>query len=483
MNSRLLPALTALLAFPAAGLAQATSEPAPDLAPSPAAASAAGPDSFEQAADDFERLVQESIDELNELRDRILGEKLELGDELGELEAELIELGDQFQETSRRVETSALGLGKVRNEIKRLENEEARISTLALDYVKNFESRLHVAERQRHGAGLELARLLLDGGELTGDEAVQAQAEILETALGRLDDGFGGVRFEGQALDPDGRVREGTFLLLGPTALFRSRDGQAIGSVEPRSSEPSVIPFVHPEVTRAAEELFASGVGAYPLDPTLGNAHVIESTRVTRWDEIQQGGPVMVPIFTLAGIALLVALYKWLSMAFIRKPSRKKVEALLGAVADHDEDRARESARAVRGPVGRMLGVGAEHLREPRELIEEVMYENVLTTRLRLQSMLPFIAVCAASAPLLGLLGTVTGIISTFERITLFGSGDVKILSGGIREALVTTKYGLIVAIPSLLLHAFLSRRARGIVGQMETTAVSFANQLSLIHI
>jgi Mg/Co/Ni transporter MgtE len=107
------------------------------------------------------------------------------------------------------------------------------------------------------------------------------------------------------------------------------------------------------------------------------------------------------------------------------------------------------------------------------------MYEKVLATRLKLQRFLPFIAVSAASAPLLGLLGTVTGIINTFKLITVFGSGDVKTLSGGISEALITTEFGLIVAIPSLLLHAFLSRKARSMVNQMEKAAVAFVNQVS----
>jgi hypothetical protein len=126
-----------------------------------------------------------------------------------------------------------------------------------------------------------------------------------------------------------------------------------------------------------------------------------------------------------------------------------------------------------------MLAAGVNHIRASRDLIEEVMYETVLTTKLRLQKMLPFIAICAASAPLLGLLGTVTGIIRTFKMITLFGSGDVKSLSGGISEALITTEFGLIVAIPALLIHAFLSRKARGVTAQMETVAISFANQVS----
>ena len=137
-------------------------------------------------------------------------------------------------------------------------------------------------------------------------------------------------------------------------------------------------------------------------------------------------------------------------------------------------------ADTIAGPTGKMLASGAEHLGEPAELIEEVMYETVLTTRLKVERFIPFVAICAASAPLLGLLGTVSGIINTFKMITVAGAGDVKSLSGGISEALITTKYGLIVAIPSLLLNAFLSRKARGVVAQMEKAAVSFVNQVSM---
>ena len=191
-----------------------------------------------------------------------------------------------------------------------------------------------------------------------------------------------------------------------------------------------------------------------------------------------KGGPVMWPIFALAGAALLVVLAKWLSMAFVRRPQRKALERLLEAVRSGQQSAAVDQAEAVGGPAGAMLKAGAEHLGEPRELVEEVMFEQVLQTRLRLNGWLPFVAICATSAPLLGLLGTVTGIMNTFTLMTVYGTGDPKTLSSGISEALITTEYGLIVAIPSLLLHAFLSRRAKGIVDDMEKAAVAFLNQV-----
>jgi len=277
---------------------------------------------------------------------------------------------------------------------------------------------------------------------------------------------IGGVRFEGEAVaSSDGTVKEGRFFLLGPSALFQSEDGSVVGSAEQRlgSTEPTVLPFSDPQDTAAAAALLRGEGGRFPLDPTLGKAHKIESTEDTLWEHVQKGGPVMVPIFVLAGLSLLVALYKW----------------ILNAVSRGDGAEVERASGRIKGPVGRMLGAGVAHIRHPRQLIEEVMYERVLESKLKLQRLLPFIAITAAAAPLLGLLGTVTGIINTFRMITVFGTGDVKTLSGGISEALITTKFGLIVAIPSLLLHAFLSRKVRGVIDQMEKSAMSFVNEVS----
>jgi biopolymer transport protein ExbB len=279
----------------------------------------------------------------------------------------------------------------------------------------------------------------------------------------------------------DGLVRKGAFLLVGPAALFRSEDGAFVGTAEQRlgSLEPTQVAFGTPEDAETAAALVASGKGEFPLDPTLGNAHKIEATNESFVEHVQAGGLVMVPIFAMASLAFLVALYKFLGFLFVRTPSPKKIAALLKSVSLHDTEAVNTQAAELKGPVGDMLRVGVEHLEEPRELIEEVMYESVLKTRLKLNSLLPFIAICAASAPLLGLLGTVTGIINTFKLLTVFGSGDVSNLSGGISEALITTKFGLIVAIPSLLIHAFLWRMAKGMVAKMETAAIAFANEVS----
>jgi biopolymer transport protein ExbB len=439
--------------------------------------------SFERAAADLRTRLEESLAELSALRETVAAEKLPLAKKLRELEAELQKTRQEFQQTTRQLDGRTLDLGNLRDEIKKREEESVYLSNLLAEYATNYESRLHIAEVKRYQETISTAKLAVENKDLPPQEAYDRQAKLLDLSLDRLEEALGGARFKGAAADAVGRIHQGTFVLFGPIALFRSDDGAVSGLVEQRlgSLEPSVVPFGDPLDAAAAASLVEKGEGQLPFDATLGNARKIEQTQDTLWEHIKKGGPLMWPIFALAGAALIVVLYKWLTMAFLRKPSARRLQQLLDATARGDQDGAVHAAKLIGGPAGRMLLAGAKHLGEPRELIEETMYEKVLHTKLRLNSMLPFVAISASAAPLLGLLGTVTGIMNTFQLITVFGTGDPKTLSSGISEALITTEYGLIVAIPSLLLHAFLSRKAKGILDSMDKSAVAFLNQVARV--
>lgn len=435
---------------------------------------------FERADMNVQQQLEASLQKLADLREEIVMEKIPLSRRLRDLQDELLIVRREYQQASRLLDSRTLDLSNLRSEVKSRQEERTYLSNLLAEYIRNFESRLHIAEIQRYEEQLEEARLAPENSNLSELEVYQAQAGLVSASLERLHDALGGTRFAGTAVGQNNLVEQGRFVLVGPSAVFSADSGDSIGSAEQRlgSLEPAVLAFENPADTRAAAEVVETGAGDFPLDPTLGNAHKIEATKQTLWEHISKGGPVMVPILGLAAAALLVALWKWIQLSRLKKPSDERIRALLDAVAQHDRQRAAEEAQAVGGPVGEMLAAGVEHIKEPRELVEEVMYEKILSARLKNQSLLPFVAISASSAPLLGLLGTVTGIINTFKLITVFGSGDVKTLSGGISEALVTTEFGLIVAIPSLLLHAFLSRKARGVVDQMDKAAVAFMNQL-----
>ncbi len=433
---------------------------------------------FDAATGAIMKQLRDAVEQLDALRDRIADEKVPLARRLNDLETELIQVRRAYQEATRTLDNRTLDLSTLARSIETLQQQDAYLSNLLGEYVRNFESQMHIAEQHRYEDVVSEAKLALENKNLSQKKKYEAQAALVTTSLDRLKDALGGTRFEGEAVDPDGTVREGTFAVLGPTALFLSSDGAAVGTAAQRlnSTEPTILPFAEADDALAARQVVSTGTGRFPFDPTLGDAHKIEATRESLTEHIRKGGPVMVPILGMAGLALLIALYKWLRLALLRSPSRKRIQAMLEAVARHDVAGAKAEAQRIGGPVGQMLRVGVAHLQEPRELIEEVMYEEVLSTRLKLQRLLPFIAISASAAPLLGLLGTVTGIINTFKLMTAFGAGDPQALSGGISEALITTEFGLIVAIPSLLLYAFLSRRARGIINRMEQAAVALVN-------
>jgi biopolymer transport protein ExbB len=435
---------------------------------------------FEQVAATTRKQLEESVAELAKLREGVTAEKIPLAQELRKLEDALLAVRGDLAKATRALDGRTLDLGNLKAEIDKRSDQVAYLSNLLADHGRNFESRLHIAELQRYDAPLDAVKLARENTKLTESELFAAELTVVDASFERVADALGGSRFDGKAVDPTGVVSPGTFVLVGPAAVFRSLDGNQVGTAEQRlgSLEPTIIPFTIPEDRAAAAQFLLGMGGAFPMDPTLGNAHKIASIEETWVQHVLKGGPVMWPIFALAGAALLVVLLKWLSMAFIRRPSRKLVANLLEAVKGGKREEAVEEAGTIGGPAGAMLLAGSEHLGEPRELVEEVMFEKMLATRLRLNGWLPFVAICATSAPLLGLLGTVTGIMNTFSLMTVFGTGDPKTLSSGISEALITTEYGLIVAIPSLLLHAFLARRAKRVLDEMEQVAVAFLNQI-----
>jgi biopolymer transport protein ExbB len=193
-------------------------------------------------------------------------------------------------------------------------------------------------------------------------------------------------------------------------------------------------------------------------------------------EHIIKGGPTMYPIVGLGLLAVLIGIVKYFQIGFIRIARPRDLQIIVDRVNEGDKAAALKQAKRVGGPVGNMLKVAIEHANEKKEYIEEVLYEVMLKVRPKLEAFLPVVAIAAATAPLLGLLGTVTGMINTFKIISVFGTGDPKTLSGGISEALITTEFGLITAIPALLIHAVISRKVKGVLGAMEQISVAFIN-------
>jgi len=215
-----------------------------------------------------------------------------------------------------------------------------------------------------------------------------------------------------------------------------------------------------------------------PVDPsgTLRPDATLEEPLAER---VRSGGPVMIPLAGVALLALLLILERSLVL-YIRN---RDATALVAAVLEdcrqgRPEEAARRCARRP-GCVARVLAACLGRRSAGQAAMEDSIQEQLLHEVPRLQRFLGGIATLAAVAPLLGLLGTVTGIIRTFGVIRAFGNANPKLMAGGISEALVTTVAGLVIAIPVLLLHVLLRARAEKTIGDAEKHAASLLNSLA----
>lgn len=398
---------------------------------------------------------------------------------LNALEDEVMDVRLDHQKIMRQLDSRNLDLNNLRADIKSRKGEKNYISNLLVEYTRNFETRLHIAELDPYENDVKAASLAPENTNLSDQEIFVEQTHLVGISIKRLQDIVGGNAFRGTSAGEDGLVKNGNFLLVGPIALFAADDGSLAGIAEQRlgSLEPTVLPFSDPLNTDLVKATVAAKSGSFPFDASLGNARKIEETNETFKEHIQKGGLVAYVILGMFVVCVVVSILKWIQLSLVPKPSEKAVQPVLRAMLVNDHQKAAAEIKKVKGPTGKMLSVGIEHIDEPKDLVEEVMYEEMLTTRMRVNKGTPILAVCASTAPLMGLLGTVTGIINTFKLITVFGSGDVKTLSGGISEALITTELGLVVAISALVLYAFLSRKAKSITDNMEQVAILFMNR------
>jgi biopolymer transport protein ExbB len=205
----------------------------------------------------------------------------------------------------------------------------------------------------------------------------------------------------------------------------------------------------------SAQELGASSSEVVPfaLDPTGGSILGLLVQAPDTQERVEQGGPVGYVILAIGAIGLLIALERFISLFLIgAKVNRQlKTETL-----SNDN------------PLGRVMLVKTQNPDADTETLELKLSESILREVPKLSSKLTLIKIISVVAPLIGLLGTVTGMINTFQAITLFGTGDPKLMAGGISQALVTTVLGLVVAIPMVFISTMLNTRSRGIINILQ---------------
>ncbi|HIQ47149.1 MAG TPA: MotA/TolQ/ExbB proton channel family protein [Sulfurovum sp.] len=193
-------------------------------------------------------------------------------------------------------------------------------------------------------------------------------------------------------------------------------------------------------------------------------------------ETIEGGGTIGYIILVLGAFGLLLLVFRVLNLMKAGSNVEKITAIVVNKVESGRGDEALEAIKSFEGSTARVVKSLLRNIGKEREHVEDIVMESILNESSQIDKFGNFVLVIAAVAPLLGLLGTVTGMIETFDVITEFGTGDPKLLSGGISAALVTTMLGLIVAIPLLLLGNLLSGWAQNIKDSMEQSALHIVN-------
>jgi len=287
---------------------------------------------------------------------------------------------------------------------------------------------------------------------------------------------------KGLIVDRAGREIEADVLLLGPfTAAYRIDN--EVGFCNYSVTGRKLYALSRLPGRRMQKQLASYMKGqndSVPMDISRGGALRQLTHELKLWEQIPKGGPIVWPILLILAVGALIVVERVIFLMRKKLDADKLVQTIESHTIKNNWSACSEACeRHANIPVARILKSGLACCQMQREEMENSLQEAILKEVPTMERFLSTLGMLAAIAPLLGLLGTVTGMIDTFHVITLHGTGDPRLMSGGISEALVTTMLGLSVAIPLMLSQTLLSRAVEKKIGEMEEKAVALVN---IIH-
>ncbi len=189
-------------------------------------------------------------------------------------------------------------------------------------------------------------------------------------------------------------------------------------------------------------------------------------------DLLKPGGIIMFPLLLCSVLALAIIIERFWTLRVSRLAPKSLVNDLWGWIKKKELNSKRLRELKEAAPIGRVLAAGLVNAKHGREIMKESIQEEASHVVHEMERFLTALGTIAVIAPLLGLLGTVIGMIKVFAQLQLEGAGNAAALAGGISEALITTAAGLTVAIPALIFHRYFLRRVDEIVVDMEQDAL-----------
>ena len=324
--------------------------------------------------------------------------------------------------------------------------------------LQTLEQRLEQWQQQQDHQQNAITRLLQQSGlsyQEISDLSQSDKLNLLQQQVNKLIEAAEPNWHESKAIMPDGRQLERPVLALGPIRLIAAdKIDKAVTGLGSRSATGVELEYAYSESeSKELQKLRHSGSAQITFDPTLGKAQQNQSADKTPWQYLNDGGLWIIPIVIAALVSLIMAVTKAVQLYRvpaidnrIRHPMQQKLKRI---IESHLELDAKED-----------------------KLVAQIQW-----MRFKLHKGLTVVTVIATIAPLLGLLGTVSGMITTFNMMATYGTSEPQVVSGGIGQALITTELGLVVAIPSLILSAVLTRKAKNDSEKLQQYAVEALEQ------
>ncbi len=432
------------------------------------------------ACREVERQIAAARKELDSVRTLILQERTVLHEEMLETEEKLrdVEQAVSWLESEKSDLEDTLYEVSVKNRNK--EQELLRICDILEENRKEFQAFVNrIDPREKQFDALD--DLFLSENVVDNEEKIRTL--LFELYGFYLDNVSRVTKLTRRVILPDGSSETGELVRCGVFggAFWGRRGTLGIAYLPPNAHDYHVVsgPGAESMEQPLNDLFFGKGeTASIPCDVSEGKAIARLGETRTFYEFLKAGGVVIIPIAVIAFLSMLMLIERVVVLAQMDTRIDRLLDRILPMVKAGDFDAAHTTAEAADGPVGRILLAGIDGAREETARIDDVLEDAMLRELPRLERFTSTVGVFAAIVPLLGLLGTVSGMIRTFQVIKVYGTGDSRLLSGGISEALITTEVGLAVAVPLLLAHAWLSRRVKTVLGHMDRAAISFTGMV-----
>lgn len=313
---------------------------------------------------------------------------------------------------------------------------------------------------------------------LTLDETKQSDqqlADAFEYSVTLLDEDGQVKEADGEFFLADGQLTEGKIIHVGRIARYGMSESGS-GVLAPAGNGDFRV--WDATTSDTVEAIMGSAKPAEIAMFFFDNANTLVEKQEGKSlaEEIEAGGLIARVILVIGAIGALLVVVRIVLLIMFSTDIQKTTMTVNELLKTKGAESALKACKKNVSSVSRVIAATLRNIGKERDHIEDIISESILYESSRIDRFGSAILVIAAVAPLLGLLGTVTGMISTFDIITEFGTGDPKLLSTGISEALITTKFGLVVAIPLLLLGNILSSWATRTKNGLERAALNVIN-------